>query len=203
MTQIKVLNGVHEQVEDRQYFELKRKSTYPNRFTGIANRGSRPAFFWPNLFDGEPHKDWYIFHVDNQTNLPLPANMKGGPFCSLPKVYQVPEYKFVNNFTFEIYRRDPEFPWPTNLWDSQKNHYPVAITTLDLYPGGAGFECKQYKFLRNQDFDKSVRCSSDMEWTEKEYIFPWETFIPYKQDGYAGPITSYYHRINCENPYFN
>ena len=68
--------------------------------------------------------------------------------------------------------------------------------------GGAGFVCKQYKYLENQEFDKSVKCSSDMTWTEKEFIFPNEAFIPLKQNGFAGPITSYYHRVNCKNPYF-
>ena len=203
MTQTKVLDGVHEQVEDKIYFEMKQKSNYPKRFTGIANRFTRPSFFWPNLFDGQPRQDGYIFHVDNQTNLPLPPHMRGSPFCSLPKVYQVPEYMFVNNFTFEIFRRNPEFPWPTNLWESKLNHHPVAITTLDLYPGGSGFKCKQLKFLVNQEFDKSVKSSSDVKWTEKEYIWEREAFIPNKQDGYAGPITSYYHRINCVNPYFS
>ncbi len=53
----------------------------------------------------------------------------------------------------------------------------------------------------NEDFDKSVK-SGDMKWTDEEYIFPLEAFIPYKQDGYAGPITSYYQRVNSLNPFF-
>ena len=107
----------------------------------------------------------------------------------------------MNTFTFEIFRKNPDNPWPTCLWESKQNHHPVAITTLNLYPGGAGFECKQYKYLVNEYFDKSVQ-SSDMKWTDQEYIYPLEAFIPYKQDGYAGPITSYYHRVNCVNPFF-
>ena len=80
-----------------------------------------------------------------------------------------------------------------------------VFLTNSFCPGGAGFECKQFKYLVNEEFDKSVKSSSDidMTWTEKEYIFPAEAFIPYKKDGYAGPITSYYHRINCNNPYFS
>ena len=203
MTQIKVLGGDHEQIEDRLYFELTRKSNYPNRFQGVINRSRRPSFFWPNLFDGQPVNDWYIFHVDNQTNLPLPDHVRGSPFCTLPEVYQKPEYMYVNNFTFEIFRLNKDFPFPSKLCEAKQNHHPVAITTLDLYPGGAGFKCKQLKYLVNEEFDKSVKSSSDMTWTEKEYIYPAEAFIPYKQDGYAGPITSYYHRINLNNPYFS
>ena len=201
MTHIKVINGIHEQIEDRQYFNLSRKSNYPNRFTGVVNRFSCPSFFWPNLFDGEPKNDCYIFHVDNHTNYPLPEHMWGSPFCYLPNVYQSPAYKFVNSFTFEIFRKNSEKPWPSSLWESKQNHHPVAITTLNLYPGGAGFECKQFKYLTNEDFDKSVK-SSDMKWTDQEYIYPLEAFIPYKQDGYAGPITSYFQRVNCLNPFF-
>ena len=218
MTHIKVLGGKYEQIEDRQYVELTRKSNYPNRFQGIMNRSRRPSFFWPNLFDGQPWNDWYIFHVDNQTNLPLPDHVRGSPFCTLPEVYQKPEYMYVNNIKFEIFRRNRDYPFPTNLWECKQNHHPVAITTLDLYPGGAGFKCKQLKYLVNKEFDKSVKSSSDVtwtaydlmhypgihkDWTEEEYIYPAEAFVPYKQDGYAGPITSYYHRINCNNPYFS
>ena len=141
--------------------------------------------------------------MGNSTNLPLPDHMRGSPFCYLPKVYQDPSYKFVNTFTFDIFRKKPGNPWSTNLWESKQYHYSVAITTLNLYPGGAGFECKQYKYLKNDEFDKSVKSSDcDMSWTEPEFIHPYEAFVPYKQDGYAGPITSYYHRVNCENPFF-
>ena len=135
MTQVKVLGGIHEQIEDRHYFELTQTSNYPNRFQGTINRSRRPSFFWPNLFDGQPENDWYIFHVDNQTNLPLPEHMRGSPFCTLPEVYKKPEYKYVNNFTFEIFRRNEDYPFPTKLWESKQNHHPVGITTLDLYPG--------------------------------------------------------------------
>ena len=203
MTHIKVINGTHEQIEDRQYFTLYRKSNYPNRFTGVINRFSRPSFFWPNLFDGEPLNDCYIINVDNQTNLPLPEHMKGSPFCHLPKIYQDPRYKFVNSFQFEIFRKNPENPWPTSLLESKQKHHPVAITTLNLYPGGSGFECKQYKFLKNKDFDKSVKSSdSDMSWTDTEFIHPFEAFIPNKQDGYAGPITSFFHRVELYKSFF-
>ena len=62
---------------------------------------------------------------------------------------------------------------------------------------------KQYKYLKNKDFDKSVKSSdSDMSWTDTEFIHPFEAFIPNKKDGYAGPITSFYHRVNCNNPFF-
>lgn len=204
MTHIKVLPGMNEQINDRQYFELTRISHYPNRYTGTINRIGSPSFFWPDLFKGQPEHDSYIFHVDNQTNYPLPEHIKGKPFSTLPKVYQKPEYKYVNSFTFNIFRKNEHFPWPTKLYESRTNHHPVAITTLNLYPGGAGFECKQYKYLTNREFDKSVKCTSEMmAWTEKEYIFPFEAFIPFKQDGFSGPITSYYHRINCDNPFFS
>ena len=62
---------------------------------------------------------------------------------------------------------------------------------------------KQYKYLKNKDFDKSVKSSDcDMSWTDTEFIHPFEAFIPNKKDGYAGPITSFYHRVNCNNPFF-
>ena len=274
-----VIENQSEQIKDSQYFYLRRMSKYSNRFTGTINKFTQPSFFWPNLFD-DPYPNNYIFHVDNQTNKPLPDNLRGKPFHSLPDVYSKPEFMFVNNFTFEIFKKNEDYPWPTTLWQSKQNHFPVAITTLDLYPGqswtmnihkittahycsiqfkfltfhftiaiarssssradpwmrvafkcfnqcdcpdcltagsgfwltevnsniwrqgpsannfpqfmfltvkgGAGFVCKQYKYLENQEFDKSVKCSSDMTWTEKEFIFPNEAFIPLKQNGFAG-----------------
>lgn len=129
-----VIENQSEQIKDSQYFYLSRMSKYSNRFTGTINKFTQPSFFWPNLFD-DPYPNNYIFHVDNQTNKPLPDNLRGKPFHSLPDVYNKPEFMFVNNFTFEIFKKNEDYPWPTTLWQSKQNHFPVAITTLDLYPG--------------------------------------------------------------------
>lgn len=133
MSHISVIENQSEQINDRQYFNLKRMAN-PNRFIGIINKFTQPSFFWPNLFD-DPTPNNYIFHVDNQTNKPLPDNERRKPFHSIQDVYKKPEFMFVNNFTFEIFKKNENYPWPTTLWQSKENHFPVAITTLDLYPG--------------------------------------------------------------------
>ena len=202
MTNSKCKDGIHEEIQHRMYFTLKQKYHSPMLLNSMSSKYGHSPFFWPGLFEGEPQKAWYIYSINTGPNKPLPYLwMKNSPIAVWPKEFQIPDYVYPNQMWFYIHRYDQKKPWPETLGEMERDHIPVGLVYLQLYQGGSGFVCRQYKYRRNQEFDDSVRVSEG-DYFNDCYVLPYESYIPFVQDGYAGPVISYYHKIHSRNPFF-
>ena len=202
MTSSKCKDGIHEEIQHRMYFTLKQRHQSPILLNSMSSKYGHSPFFWPGLFTSEPKDAWYIYSINTGPNkaLPLPW-MKNRPISNWPKEFQTPDFIYPNQMWFYIHRYDRNKPWPETLGEMERDHIPVGLTYLQLYAGGSGFVCRQYKFTKNQEFDDSVRVGEE-DYHNDIYVLPYESYIPFVQDGYAGPVISYYQRIHSKNPYF-
>ena len=99
---------------------------------------------------------------------------------------------------------------PKNWKELHDKHYPVALTYMEMYPGGAGCKMLQFKYLENVEFRKYDKDNYNelyampreerirrLKWEGwmndwKSYIEEKGAFIEGQQDGWAGPIVSYW-----------
>ena len=150
---------------------------------------------------------------------PIPQEFQNVPVSSRPYPYWTQEYKYPMTMRIEMFREYcapmQQFPIPTN-YSHLHNHKPVGKVFLELYPGAAAFQCKQYVWIENKSFDAEeyqhlMPALTLMEefpqphayWIDPYYVEEEETFIPGYRDGFGGPVTSYYVRVNALNPYFS
>ena len=94
-----------------------------------------------------------------------------------------------------------------SLLELRTNHTPVATSFIEIYPGGGGFRCLQFKYVNHnpdlvlhpsphpqtiKDYYKELEDEIDLV----GYLNAEECFIFGIQDGYSGPMISYYGRID-------
>ena len=199
LTCSKVKDGINEEIQNRMYFTLVQNHRSPMLLTSMSSKYGHSPFFWPGLFEGEPQDAWYIISINTGSNKPLPLPwMKNSPIAYWPSEFQTPDYIYPNQMWFYTHRFDKKKPWPETVGEMEQNHIPVGLTYLQMYPGGSGFICRQYKWVRNQEFDDSVKVE-DGDFHNDIYVLPYESFIPFVQDGYAGKACHYYVTFSIKN----
>ena len=108
--------------------------------------------------------------------------------------------------------------FPSSVKDLDDNHHPVARTYLELYPGGSGLRVSQYKYVKNSEFKEcraDILCYEvgglDIKYSpplwvkdlNEDHVSSAEVFIENTQDGFCGPIISYYVRYHANNSYYS
>ena len=221
-THSKTVNGITETVLDRQYFDVYRENSLSStNFShwAIGMKTRKPFLFWPNFLQNQPMKSTYYFYVYIQQMQNVPLEFENVPISDRPYPYQSPEYIYPMSMRIEVFRENCDlqqnYPIPRTYSDL-KHHIPIGIIILQLYPGSAGFVCKQYPWLQNEIFNKEeyeYLLPSHLlieepprpkaSWINNSYIVEEDCFIPGYRNGYGGPITSFYVRVNASKPYFS
>ena len=114
---------------------------------------------------------------------------------------------FPNFITMRFFEQ-PRLLLPSGVFVDDKPNYPETEEDLEqhwneicrqyvfMYPGGSGARVEQYLKIE-ETLEKSVkrRESSWLPlWWEDEY----SAYIPGEQNGWAGPVTSLYSRIDAK-----
>ena len=139
-----------------------------------------------------------------------------------PDQFQRGDYQFPNTMTMEYFIETPGKMKPTTIGELERDHLCVGRTFLEMYPGGGGLKCTQYKYLSNESFEhfpsdelisyhapRKNRHLVDDEtdlteatWRNKLHVDNREAFVPNFRDGLAGPIISFWARIDNRNRWF-
>ena len=111
----------------------------------------------------------------------------------------------------------PRNPYLTNIF------FAFAFGRIFTHvQGGGGLRCSQYKYLTNSDFEnfpseilkdyhrpRRNHFLIDDEpdytkapWINNNHVFDYEAYVPNYRDGLAGPIISYWARVNNTNHWF-
>ena len=103
--------------------------------------------------------------------------------------------------------------FPKNSHELRFSHEIKAKSILEVYPGGAGMRCLQFSIVRHnpnlvlnpridpenlQLIYDEIRAVKDIY----DYLDVSEVFIFGIQDGFTGPVISYFSRIHDNNAWF-
>ena len=131
-----------------------------------------------------------------------------------------PQY-FPNTLILEHFRQNPNIKEIPKTWKECSDlHFPISLTYLQMYPGGSGirqiqFQQKVNKEINQIDPDDWINFASKPSNERVEY-FKWRdwhleypdlidgksSFREGIQDGYLGPIVSFYARQDEINTWF-
>ena len=120
---------------------------------------------------------------------------------------------------FSFFEANLGLAFPNTYEDLVKNHTPSHLTFIDMYEGGGGLRVSQYKWIETFKndaplpfwTDKRSSLSVDIalyenrfrpRWINQNHIGEEECYIPNFQSGFAGPITSYWARLNSFNSWW-
>ena len=135
----KIKSPPQEECVDQLYMKLERKGLWNDQYhTGINSVSKQPKFLFPDLVDHTPGSTYYV-HCESRIRDKLPPHMSSfyeKSFELWPDCYLTPAYIFPLTMTFTYYRKIDGFPFPKSEYELKQNHPRVALTFLDLYPGG-------------------------------------------------------------------
>ena len=200
--------GNHEECLDRTRIKMRPGNSKGTFYEGlgfvITKSTGTPCFGYPKLIDKGTNKASYIMHATcHQTS-------------------QNNENLYSQTMVLEHFQEaEASRGVPKSHKELSDEHYPVALTYIEMYPHAAGCRMLQFKFLRNKDFQKIEK---DKDWLDlqgqsrveryrrlkwqgwmrewKNYIEERGAFIEGQQDGWAGPIISYWTRVDDKNEWF-
>ena len=180
--------------------------------------------FHPDVLKGDESS--YYIYIQTRPNSQLPphkAYLYDMSTSLWPDCFKTAEYLYPSTMTFEYFLENKGEKIPENISELEMNHQCVGRTFLDLYPGGGGFKCTQYTYLSNSNFanfpspelkayhePRKNRFLVDDEPDVTEAVWMGngshvgnsEAFVPGHRDGLAGPIISYYARVDNNRRWF-
>ena len=200
--------GYHEECLDRTRIKMRPGNSKGTFFEGLGFVNTKstgtPCFGYPKLIDkGKKHTSYLMHATCHQT----PRNE---------------ENLYSQTMVLEHFQEEEtSVAVPKSYKELSNKHQPVALTYMEMYPFAAGCRMLQFKFLRNEDFQNLDKSRDWLElhgqsreeryrrlkwegWmTEwKKYIEERGAFIEGQQDGWAGPIISYWARVDDKNGWF-
>ena len=194
---IKVIKGTrNEEILNRIHAPLK-EVRYGGGYRGLSIM-SKPALFWPGLFNGGDGRSSYYSWIELAPQESLPSHklyLENLPFSSWPDHYKSPEFLFTHRLTFLTYKEVPGLPIPQTYHELKMHHTPHSQTFCEFYPGGAGMKVSQYKYQCNQTFRPQDSINMDKSWKDS-HVNVSDMFIDGVRDGYSGPIISYWARLD-------
>lgn len=213
-----------EECVNRVYVNLRRgPSRHYHVYTGIGMCSNMRSFFWPGLFSEgvRSQKKLHYYHVSMIPGDPLEEHLKDQPIACWDQSYKTPSRFYPMMLNFEFFEATPHKAHPKTLQDLTQDHRPSHLTFIDMYPGCSGLRVSQFRWMNNDILDKSsplplwVTPGSTNyinallyedwrpRWIDTNHLQPDNCFIPKHQDGFAGPVKSFWGRINDFNGYYS
>ena len=219
-------NQTNEEVVNRLYLSLKKKESQSQHiFTTIGSCTNMKSFFWPDLFGGSSsqQKNTVYFYAAVIPRDPV-TGFENVPLVWRPNSLKSPSrvYPMIMNFEFFESYKQLKLPFPESYQDLVRNYKPSHLTYLDMYEGGGGLRASQYKWIDNNSMDRkdplplwtNKWSSTDLDVALYENRFRARWINPYHldedtcyvrnyQNGFAGPITSFWARVHKLNKWYS
>ena len=125
-SQFKVDENRTEEKMSRFYINLQLRNSSSWFYEALSYQPRMQEFFFPNLVDLPARKsECYLFVTLNHYS------------------YKNGNKKYPVVWTFEHFRKNIEvIQFPKSIKDLDENHFPLARTYLEVYPGGAGMRVR-------------------------------------------------------------
>ncbi len=224
-------NQTNEEVVNRLYLSLKKKEYQRERnsnekiYTSIGSCSKMKDFFWPDLFSGNSSlkKKTYYFHVSIVPRDPV-SGLENLPVVWWPDELKTRDRVFPMTMNMEFFEshKDLNLPFPSSYNELVTNYKPSHLTFLDMYEGGAGLRVSQYKWVDNETLNREAplplwsnkRSRTDLDvalyenkfrprWINTQHLDEKNCFVKDFQNGFSGPIVSYWARVHHFNAYFS
>ena len=191
---------------------MREKTKYIFEGLGIVTTKAKgvPMFGFPKLVDPESSniKTSFFMHVTMIQNPHIKQEAGDKP-------------QYPHSLIVEHFRQNPNIKEIPKTWKECSDlHYPISLTHLQMYPGGSGMRQIQFQHKVNKeknviDADDWLNLASKTSNERVEY-FKWRdwhleypdfidgqnSFREGIQDGYLGPIVSFYARQDEINTWF-
>ena len=223
-------NQDNEEVVNRLYLSLKKKiyerekNSNEHIYTSIGSCSSMKSFFWPDLFSGNSsHQNkTYYFHVSIIPRDPV-SGFENVPHVWWPNKLKSRDRIFPMTMNFEFFESHKHLnpPFPMSYNELVTNYKPSHLTFLDMYEGGGGLRASQYKWVDNETLqreeplplwtNKQSKIDIDVALYENKFRPRWinpnhldenNCFVKNFQNGFSGPIISYWARVHHYNAYY-
>lgn len=195
-----------EKTTDSMYATFVRSSGKDNLvYTSITRKWEQCADFWPDCLPvaHRPKRNVYISMASKEC---VPEEYLELPKNEWPAYYKTAKYQVPNRMEMRYFDEQPGEDTdrfnaiePVSL-SSLESYLPeIARTTIEMYPGGSGLKVSQYKMIPQWQ-NEGERVETD--WLPKEWRDNFGGYIPEIQHGWAGPVVSYWARLDATNRWF-
>ena len=204
----KIRHFPHEECVFKSYVNLKQYSDGSHgNYEGITVVRDAPQFFWPGLLRGLSENDknavYYMYiHAYPKENLESSFPNPELPIQLMP-VHMRNRYVYPLTWFCQFYKPTPGMQYPNNRHDLRRYHKLVAVTVLEMYKGGSVMKVSQYKYVENNTSVPVSQFTQDHNWVDNnDHLVYSEAFQPGIQSGLAGPVVSFYGRVDTFNRKF-
>ena len=118
-----------------------------------------------------------------------------------PPIYQTPVYTYPLKFEIDIYLSDLYLESSEHHDIQRKCNHNEKIM-MNMYPGGSGMEVLQFK---KAPVDETLSYSMQKTPWIPDYVFGsnYDGYIAGVQNGYIGPVASYWGRVHSRSRFFS
>ena len=96
------------------------------------------SFLFPDLIEQQPGSSYYL-HFESTIRDKLPPHLSfyyDMNIDSWPDMYRTPSYVYPLSMRFTHYLMTEGLGFPKTEYELKQNHEKIALTYIDLYPGG-------------------------------------------------------------------
>ena len=195
-----------EKTTDRLYATFVRGTGKTNlEYTAITNKASQSADFWPDCLPVSvtPRRQIYL-SMSSKHSVPEDVGKLSPAYW--PETYRNSKYMNPHRMEVRYFDEQPgemlqRFKRNPLTLESLENYLPeIARTSIEMYPGGSGLKVLQYKWIPKWKHEEN---RDETDWLPHEWKESYNSYIPEKQHGWAGPVISYWARLDETNRYFS
>ena len=174
-------------------------------YTSITRKWDQCKDFWPDCLP-EVTKPKRHIHISMASKECVPEDYEQQPKNEWPEFYQTAKYLNPNRIQMRYFDEQPGEAAdrfnsePVSLSALERYLPEIARTRIEMYPGGSGLKVSQYKKIQQWQVE-GARVETD--WLPQEWRESYGGYIPDKQHGWAGPVVSYWARLDASYRYFS
>ena len=203
---------------------VKKESKNEQIYTSIGSTSQMRSFFWPELFrqtQPSTKNKTYYYYVCVLPRVPV-VGLEDLPIVWWPNQFKAPDRIYPMTMELSFFEANTKIPFPKDFKELEMNHKPSHLTYIDMYEAGGGLRVSQYKWIDNDVFkfneplplwtNKHSRLGVDLalydnkfrpRWINPYHVQESNCFIRNHQNGWAGPVTSFWARLNSTNAFYS
>ena len=147
----------------------------------------------------------FHIYVKLEQKIDTPKECMGKPVVEWPSCFNSRYYKSPLMLSFEYYSHKAGVDHPS-CKDDLHEHVLLGVSFLELYKGGAGFRAIEFRYVRHNhdlkgdatDRDQINKVKLSLQHCDDfyQYLSPNLAFLDGIQNGYIGPVVSFWSRLS-------
>jgi len=182
-----------------------RPGVSPFQYEGIVSTSRKPCILNPGILGN--HEGLFHVYTKLEQKITTPLECCDKLYLEWPACYNSGYFKSPLLLSFEYYAHKDEVKMP-NTRDDLYNHVLLGVSYVELYKGGAGFKAVEFKYIQHDPEVSEEASVTELHVMENlkrslsscddffQYVSPHYAFLEGLQNGYSGPIVSYWSRLS-------